>query len=69
MRLKRLRKKEDFCGACAAIPLAVIGAAGAGVGAKNHSKYKKIILWSGVSLTLVSVIIVIIYLTRCKSCR
>ena len=53
MRLKRLRKKEDFCGACAAIPLAVIGAAGAGVGAKNHSKYKKIISNNDNSFSLV----------------
>ena len=34
--------KEDFCGACAAIPLAIAGAAGAGVGSQQHGTTKKI---------------------------
>ena len=61
--------KEDFCGACAAVPLALIGAGTAGVGAKKHGTTKKIMLWTGVGLTILSVIIVIIYLSTCKECR
>jgi hypothetical protein len=61
--------KEDFCGACAAVPLALIGAGTAGVGTKKHGTTKKIMLWTGVGLTILSVIIVIIYLSTCKECR
>lgn len=64
--------KEDFCGACIAVPLALIGAGAAGVGAKQkggHKKLKNILLWGGITLTVASVIVVIIYLKMCKSCR
>ena len=61
--------KEDFCGACAAIPLAMIGVASAGAGSKQHGKTKKIMLWTGVAITIISVIIVIIYLKTCKNCK
>lgn len=61
--------KEDFCGACAAVPLALIGAGTAGLGRKKHGTTKKIMLWTGVGLTILSVIIVIIYLSTCKECR
>jgi hypothetical protein len=61
--------KEEFCGACAAVPLAIVGAAGAGVGSKQHGQTKKILLYSGIGLTIISVIIVIIFLLRCKDCR
>ena len=63
--------REDFCGACLAIPVALAGAGAAGVGANKggHSKTKKIMLWGGLGVTLVTVIIAVIYLMRCKSCR
>lgn len=64
--------KEEFCGACAAIPLALMGASAAGVGAKkkgNHKKIKNILLWGGIGLTLLCVIIGMIYLKNCKSCK
>lgn len=63
--------EEEFCGACAAIPIALLGAGAAGVGSKKggHKKMKNIMLWGGIGLTLVSVIIAIIYLKKCKSCR
>lgn len=63
--------KEGFCGACASIPLALAGIGIAGVGAKKGStrKMKKVMLWVGLSITLISVIIAIIYLKSCKSCR
>lgn len=62
--------KEEFCGACLAAPLAIAGVGTAGYGLKgNHSKNKKIILWVGVGITLLSVLIVIFYLMTCKKCR
>jgi DNA transposition AAA+ family ATPase len=63
--------KEEFCGACLAIPLALAGVSTAGVGAtkKGHGKSKKIMLWSGLGITVISVIIAIIYISKCKTCR
>ena len=63
--------QEGFCGACLVVPLALAGAGAAGVGAQKggHSKTKKILLWGGVTVTVITVIIGILYLVRCKSCR
>jgi hypothetical protein len=63
--------KEPFCAACLAVPLALAGAGAAGVGAKKGSnkKMKNILLWGGITITVISVIIAIIYLTNCKNCR
>ncbi len=63
--------KEEFCGACLAVPLALAGAGTAGFGASKggHGKSKKIMLWVGVGVTLLSVLIAIIYLAKCKTCR
>ena len=63
--------KEPFCPACIAVPLALAGAGAAGIGVKNGSnkKMKKIMLWGGLSVTAISVIIAIVYLRNCKSCR
>lgn len=63
--------KEEFCGACLAIPAALAGVGVAGVGAKkgSHDKTKKILLWGGIAVTVISAIIAIIYLMKCKNCR
>ena len=65
--------REDFCGVCAAVQLAIAGVAGVGAAGatnpKNHSKTKLIMLWGGIGLSIISIIIVIIYLYTCKSCR
>ena len=63
--------KEEFCGACLAIPAAIAGAGAAGVGAKkgSHDKTKKILFWGGITVTVVSAVIAIIYLTKCTNCR
>lgn len=64
--------KESFCGACAALPLALVGTGVAGAGSKkkgSNKKTKKILLWSGLAITLISIIIVIFYLKRCKTCN
>jgi hypothetical protein len=72
MTMERYTKddtKEDFCGACAAVPLALVGAGTAGLGTKKHGTTKKIMLWTGVGITILSVVIVIIYLSSCQECR
>jgi hypothetical protein len=69
-----MEKKEDvvenFCGACLAVPLAIAGAGTAGVAAKgSHGKTKKILLGVGITVVIISLIIGIVYLTKCKKCR
>lgn len=64
--------KEEFCGACAAIPTALVGAGIAGASTQQkgtHDTRKKIMLVSGIVLVVVSVIITIIYLRTCKKCK
>jgi hypothetical protein len=63
--------KEEFCGACLAIPAALAGLGAAGMGNKKggHSKMKKILLWGGITVTLISSVIAVIYLIKCKNCR
>jgi hypothetical protein len=65
--------KEEFCGACMALPVAIAGAGAAGYGSKkgtdSHKKTKKIMLWSGIALTILSIIIAIVYMRTCKECR
>ena len=67
---KQKEIKEEFCGACVALPLALVGAGTAGLGAKGtHNKTKKIMLWSGIGVTVLSLIAAIYFITRCKNCR
>ena len=63
--------KEEFCGACLAIPAALAGVGAAGVGAKkgSHDKTKKILLWGGIAVTVLSAVIALIFLLKCKNCR
>ena len=62
--------RENFCGACLSIPLSLVGVGVAGMSRKgHHKKTKKIMLWGGLTLTLVSIIITIIYLSKCKNCQ
>ena len=64
--------KEDFCGPCMALVPAAIGLSGAGAsgtsGGKNK-KLKKIIFWSSIGLTVLSIIIFIWLKSRCTTCR
>ena len=62
--------KEEFCGACLTVPVAFAGAGAASYGIKGkHKKMKKIMLWSGLIITLLSIIISIYFLFRCQKCR
>ena len=63
--------KENFCGACIAAPLAIAGVGVAGVGSRgsgSNKKTKTVMLWSGIALTILSLIVMIWYMTRCKQC-
>jgi hypothetical protein len=66
-----IEHKEEFCGACLAVPAALAGVGAAGVGAKKdgHAKTKKILLWGGIVVTLISSIVAVVYITKCKDCR
>jgi hypothetical protein len=62
--------KEDFCGACLALPLAFAGAGTATAtsgGDDPNSKSNKIFWWS-VALTIVGLIATFWFLRGCKSC-
>lgn len=65
--------KEEFCGACVAGAVALVGAAGAGAGAgskKMHKKTKKILLISGLSTFIIAVgISIYVWKTNCSECR
>ena len=66
--------KEEFCGACAAIPLAFVGAGASAYGASSkssHKTQKKIIFWSGIVTVIISLAIVVYYLwiKKCSDCE
>lgn len=68
--LSKVQTREDFCGACIAGATAVIGASAAGIGSRgSYGRNKNIILWVGVSITIISIIVAIIYMQTCKTCR
>lgn len=66
--------QENFCGACAAVPLALAGAGGAAYGSTKGSnkKYKKILLWTGIITAILAILFIIyVYCIKkdCKSCN
>ena len=65
--------KEDFCGACLAVPLAFAGVGASAYGAngsrKNYKKTKQIVLWVGIISIVLSLIIAFYYFKNCKECR
>ena len=63
--------KEDFCGVCAAVPLAMAGMASTATSSsldqENYNTTKKLMLWGGMGLTLISIIIFVIWIIlKCK---
>jgi len=58
--------KEEFCGACLAVPLAM---AGAGAGAAGSSTQSKVLMWAGVSLAVISILVAIYFLFIKKNCN
>jgi hypothetical protein len=64
--------KEDFCPACATIPLAMLGAgvsSGNSKYNKNYRKYKNYIFIFSLSTTLIAFLIGIYYLFIKKDCN
>lgn len=66
--------REDFCAACATIPLAMAGAGLGLAGAKKgqkHKMQKKILLGSAIGTIALSILIAVyfIYIKKCDDCR
>ncbi len=62
--------KEDFCGACLAVPLALAGA-GASISGVNrkgsYRKSKRILLWGGI-ISIIASIAIAYYFLKIKKC-
>ena len=66
--------RENFCGACIAIPLALVGAGTSVYSASSKKKYKtqkKVIFWTGIAITLISLLIIVyfVWIKKCKDCE
>ena len=68
--------KEEFCGACLAVPLALVGAgvstAGSSKSTKGkHKKLKKTLLFGGLISIFISILLIIYYkyIKKCNECR
>jgi hypothetical protein len=59
--------KEDFCGACVAGGVALLGAGTAGYSRKDKKK-QAMIFWISVLVTVISIIFMIYFLMNCKEC-
>jgi len=64
-----MKTKEDFCGACLAVPLALVGGSTALASKNSHKQRKKIIFFVGLAVTLLSFVLGLIFLMKCKKCR
>jgi hypothetical protein len=67
------RSEENFCGACAVIPIAIAGLGVSKYGAKSSSSknklFKKISLWGGIVSIVVSLIVAVYYINNCSECE
>ena len=64
--------KEDFCGACLAVPAAIAGASVAGITSKSsgsHKKTKTIIFWVSMVFTVLSLALAVWWFMSCKTCQ
>ena len=70
MNNKNKEIKEEFCTPCLmAIPMAMGVGGAAGSSAANNKKLKKILLFGGLGLILISIIVFIYLKSRCTTCR
>lgn len=65
--------KEEFCGACLAIPFAFAGVGASAYGASSrghHKKQKKWAIWGGIAVIIISILIAAYYLwiKKCTDC-
>ena len=63
--------KENFCGACMAAPIAMVGSSVAisKKNKRNKRKSNKIFICTCVFITLLSIILTVYYLKTCNECR
>ena len=62
--------KEDFCGACLAVPLAMAGVGTAASSSNKKNKtIKKIIFWVGIIISVISIVVAIWFLMSCEDCK
>jgi hypothetical protein len=64
--------KEEFCGACAAIPLAFLGIGASRYGSKKgYRRGKKIAFWGGIASISIGLLMIIyyVYIKKCEKCR
>jgi|SaaInlV_165m_DNA_2_1040747.scaffolds.fasta_scaffold03114_3 hypothetical protein len=68
---KEENTKEDFCGACIAAPLAMVGLGAAATNAdlKSKKKWKKWVFIIGITVSVISIAVGIWFLTTCKTCK
>ena len=69
---KEEETKEEFCGACVAVPLALLGAGAATASSSSGYKLRKtILLWGGIGLGVIALIIFIYFkfIKKCSTCR
>jgi uncharacterized membrane protein YidH (DUF202 family) len=60
--------REDFCGLCMVVPIALAGAGVAGLSAKEYKKRKWFMLSIGIIVVLVSLFL-LWYYQDCESCK
>jgi hypothetical protein len=67
--------REDFCGACLAAPIAIAGSGVILYNSKNNNSrktyklQKKISIWVGVIMIVISLAIACYYLKSCDKCK
>ena len=65
--------RENFCGACLAVPMAFVGVGATAYGADGskgkHKDLKKTMLIVGILSILISAAVAIYFLKFCKKCR
>ena len=65
--------KEEFCGACAAVPLAFAGIGASAYGSSSrgsHKKQKNWALWAGIISVILSILIAVyfLFIKKCVDC-
>lgn len=68
MRCNKKQIREDFCGACVAVPAAMVGSSMA-VSSTNKKKSNKTFICVCVVVTIISILFTIYYLRTCDECR
>lgn len=62
--------KEEFCGVCAVVPALFIGTGTimSGSSSSDYKKKRKLQI-IGIIITVISLVMIFVYLRRCKECK